>query len=93
MKDWKTTRQEIDISSERKSIVEIEKELIRTIISVREEQGLTQSELAAKCNLKQPMISRLEKDIHSPQVDSLLRVLTPLGYKLQIVRTNQAVEK
>lgn len=51
----------------------------------REEQGLSQAELTAKCNVKQPVIARMEKAVHSPQIDSLLRILTPLGYTLQIV--------
>ncbi|RDY31143.1 hypothetical protein CG710_011175 [Lachnotalea glycerini] len=37
------------------------------------------------CNVKQPVIARMESDIHSPQVYSILKVLTPLGYALQIV--------
>ena len=30
-------------------------------------------------------VIEMEKDAHSPQIDSLLRVLAPLGYTLQIV--------
>ncbi|WP_278321201.1 helix-turn-helix domain-containing protein [Lachnotalea glycerini] len=48
-------------------------------------RGLTRSQLAEMCNVKQPVIARMESDIHSPQVDSILKVLTPLGYALQIV--------
>ena len=55
------------------------------MVAIREEQGLSQAELAKKCNVKQPTIARMEKDAHSPQIDSLLRVLAPLGYTLQIV--------
>lgn len=53
--------------------------------AICEEQGLSQAELAKKCNVKQPTIARMEKNAHSPQIDSLLRVLAPLGYTLQIV--------
>ena len=63
----------------------MEKELIRSMVAIREEQGLSQAELARKCNVKQPTIARMEKNAHSPQIDSLLRVLAPLGYTLQIV--------
>lgn len=63
----------------------IEKELIETIVRIREEKELTQSELAKICGVKQPVIARLEKAVHSPQLDSLLRVLAPMGYSLQIV--------
>ena len=55
------------------------------MVTIREKQGLSQSELAGKCNVKQPVIARMEKAVHSPQIDSLLKVLVPLGYKLAIV--------
>lgn len=66
-------------------IVELEKDLIRTMVQIREEKGLTQSQLAEICNVKQPVIARMESSVHSPQIDSLLKILAPLGYTLQIV--------
>lgn len=50
-----------------------------------EQQGLTQAKMAELCKMKQPMIARMEKAVHSPRLDSLLKVLVPLGYTLQIV--------
>ncbi len=85
MSTWKELRNELNISKEDENIIELEKELIRAMVNIREEKGWTQLELAEKCNVKQPVISRLEKDIHSPRVDSLLRVLTAMGYTLKIV--------
>ena len=71
--------------------IEFEKDLIRTLVLIREEQGLTQAELARKCNMKQPVIARLETATHSPQIDSLLKVLVPLGYTLKIAPINGSV--
>ncbi len=85
MRNWKKIREELNISPEEETIIEFEKDLLRTMVSIREEQGLSQAELAVKCNVKQPVIARMEKGVHSPQIDSLLKVLIPLGYKLQIV--------
>ena len=85
MNEWLEFRKELEITPEEENVIELEKELIRTMVSIREEQGLSQAELAARCNVKQPVIARMEKAVHSPEIDSLLRVLTPLGYKLQIV--------
>jgi transcriptional regulator with XRE-family HTH domain len=82
---WEDVREELNITSEEECIIELEKELIRTLVDIREKQGLSQAELALKCNVKQPSIARMEKAIHSPQIDSLLRVLVPLGYTLKIV--------
>ena len=85
MSTWKEFRKELNITEEEEKVIEMEKELIRSMVAIREEQGLSQAELAKKCNVKQPTIARMEKDAHSPQIDSLLRVLAPLGYTLQIV--------
>lgn len=85
MSTWKEVRNGLNITEEEELIINLEKELIKTMVAIREEQGLSQKELAERCNVKQPMIARMEKDVHSPQVDSLLRVLAPLGYTLQIV--------
>lgn len=35
--------------------------------------------------MKQSMIARLEKMAHSPRIDTLLDILTQLGYTLKIV--------
>lgn len=84
-KTWKEVKSELHISEEEQSLIELEKELIRTMIKIREERGLTQAELAELCKVKQPAIARLETGGHSPRIDSLLKVLGPLGYTLQIV--------
>ena len=85
MTTWKALRKELNITPEDEAIIELEKDLIRSMVKIREEQGLSQKELAEKCNVKQPAIARMEKSAHSPQVDSLLKVLVSMGYTLQIV--------
>ena len=85
MTTWKTLRQELNLTSEDERLIALEKELIKTIVDIRESTGLTQAQLADICGVAQPMIARLENAKHSPQLDSLLRVLVPLGYTLQIV--------
>lgn len=85
MPTWKDLKKELILSPEDRNAVELEKDLMRTIAHIREEKGLTQSQLAEICNVKQPVIARMESSVHSPQIDSLLKILTPLGYTLQIV--------
>ncbi|MGN0430860.1 MAG: helix-turn-helix domain-containing protein [Lachnospiraceae bacterium] len=84
-KEWKELREELNISIEEESLIKLERDLIKTMIKIREEKGVTQAELAEICKVKQPVIARLESGTHSPRVDSLLKVLVPLGYTLQIV--------
>ena len=85
MKNWKDVRKELDLSEEDEKIIAMEKALIDTMVTIREEQGLSQTALSEKCNIKQPAIARMEKNVHSPQLNSLLKVLAPLGYTLEIV--------
>lgn len=82
---WKELRSELNISNESENIINLEKEIIRAMINIREEKGLTQAELAELCDVKQPVIARMESSVHSPQVNSLLKILTQLGYTLEIV--------
>lgn len=85
MTTWKELKNDLSIDKENQNAIELEKDLIRTMVAIREEKGLTQSQLAEMCNVKQPVIARMEAFVHSPQIDSLLKILTPLGYTLQIV--------
>lgn len=85
MSTWEMLRQEFEISEEEEQIIELEKNLIRALVEIREEKGYTQKQLAEVCGVKQPFISRMEKATHSPQIDSILRILVPLGYTLKIV--------
>lgn len=85
MTTWKDLKNDLVINQEDLNAIELEKNLIRTMVQIREEKGLTQSQLAEICNVKQPVIARMESSVHSPQINSLLRILAPLGYTLQIV--------
>ncbi len=85
MTTWKELKNDLSIDKENQNAIALEKDLIRTMVAIREEKGLTQSQLAEMCNVKQPVIARIESSVHSPQIDSLLKILTPLGYTLQIV--------
>lgn len=54
------------------------------IIKLREEQGISQKELAQKIGTKQSAISRLENDDYNPSVELLDKVAHALGKKLDI---------
>ena len=80
------------ISEERRREIELEVEVIGKLVEAREEKGITQEKLAEMSGLKQSAIARLEKMSTKPQIDTLIKVLTPLGYKLTIVPSDQAQE-
>ena len=59
--------------------------LIGEIIKARQEQGMSQKRLEELSGVKQPVIARKEKGSTSPQLDTVLKVLAPLGKTLAIV--------
>jgi len=83
MRTWKDVRQEIYTAEEiRESNLRVA--IIGELIKARNEQGLSQRELEQLSGVKQPIISRMEAGETSPQLDTVLRVLAPLGKTLYV---------
>ena len=59
--------------------------LIGELIKARQEKGISQKRLEELSGVKQPIIARMEKGSTSPQIDTILKVLAPLGKTLAIV--------
>ena len=76
------------VSVAERNRIEFEADLIGKLIETREEKGLSQRGLAELISMKQPQIARLESMKSSPQLDTLFKVLTPLGYTLSITPMN-----
>ena len=87
--NWKTFRETLDLSPEEEEMVNLEKSLINAVIEAREKSGLTQKQLSDLCGVKQPVIARLESAAHSPQINSIIKILKPLGYTLAVVKEQQ----
>ena len=60
--------------------------LIGELIKARQEKGISQKKLEELSGVKQPIIARMEKGSTSPQIDTILKVLAPLGKTLAIVQ-------
>ena len=54
------------------------------LIKARQENGITQKELEELSGVKQPIISRMETGTTSPQIETVLKVLAPLGKTLVV---------
>ncbi len=77
------------IDPTQKAKVDFEVELIGKLIEVRETKGLSQKELADLAGLKQPAIARIESMKTTPQIDTLFKILQPLGYTLAVVPADE----
>lgn len=80
---------ETKVSKAEKAQIEFKAALIGKLIEAREAKGLSQRELAELCGVKQPAIARLESMKTTPQIDTLFKVLSPLGYTISIVPTKE----
>ena len=65
--------------------INLEVSLIGRLIEAREKKGITQQKLADMSGMKQSAIARIEKLSATPKIDTMIRLLKPLGYKLDIV--------
>jgi len=73
------------VSPAERERINFEATLIGKMVEAREEKGLSQRDLAKISGVKQPAIARLETLKATPQIDTLFKVLYPLGYTMEIV--------
>lgn len=59
--------------------------LIGELIKARQEKGISQKKLEEMSGVKQPIIARMEKGYTNPQIDTVLKILAPLGKTLAVV--------
>ena len=78
-----------NISPAERAKIEFEVELIGKLIAAREAKGLTQQQLAEAAGIKQSAVARMETLKATPQIDTLFKVLTPMGFKLTIVPVDE----
>ena len=55
------------------------------LAQLRNEHKITQKQLEELSGIKQPMIARIENGETTPRVDTLIKLLLPLGYTLKVV--------
>lgn len=84
MREWQDVRNEIYTEEEiRESDLRVS--IMEELIKARNEQGISQRELEQLSGVKQPIISRMESGMTSPQLNTILKVLAPLGKTLVVV--------
>ena len=89
MRTWKEVRPELYTAEEiRESDLRVA--IIGELIKARQEKQISQRKLEELSGVKQPIISRMESGETSPQLDTVLRVLAPLGMTLAVVPLESA---
>ena len=59
--------------------------LIGELIKARNEKGISQKKLEELSGVKQPIIARMEKGHTNAQIETILKILAPLGKTLAVV--------
>jgi ribosome-binding protein aMBF1 (putative translation factor) len=75
---------ETRVSQAEREQINFQVALIGKMIEAREQKGMSQRQLAELSGVKQPAIARLESMKATPQIDTLFKILAPLGYTLSI---------
>ena len=65
--------------------------IMTELINARNKKGLSQRDLEELSGVKQPIISRMEAGVTSPQLDTVLKVLAPLGKTLYVGDINMQI--
>lgn len=81
--EWQQVREEV-LTAEEIAESNLRVALVGEIIKAREEKGISQKKLEELSGVKQPVIARMEKGRTSPQLDTILKILAPLGKTLYI---------
>ena len=65
--------------------MEVLAEIVSVIIERRNELGISQRELAEICGLPQSSVARIEACTVRPKVETLIKIMKPLGLTLSAV--------
>ena len=61
---------------------DLEYEFIKSIVTYRKQQNITQEQIAKKSGLTQQMVSKIEKFCSSPSICTFIRYLNAMDLKL-----------
>ena len=80
---WAELRKEI-YTPEEIAASDLRVSMMLELVNARQERGISQKKLEELSGVRQPIIARMEKGHTSPQLDTVLKVLAPLGKTLYI---------
>jgi ribosome-binding protein aMBF1 (putative translation factor) len=90
---WNDIEKSLNFTPEEESAIQLEVDLIQATINAREKSNLSQRDLSKICGLKQPVIARIESRARSPKVETLLKMLLPMGYTLKVMPIDRHITK
>ena len=87
--EYKDYVKSIDPES-KKDMEEVEElaSIVGAVIKQRNQLGITQRELAALCGIPQSSVARIESFKTTPNLDTLIKIMQPLGLKLTVAQSD-----
>lgn len=82
--EWEQVRKEI-FSPEEIAASDLRVSIIVELIKARQELGISQYKLGELSGIKQSSIARLERGSINPKLETLQKLLAPLGKRLAVV--------
>lgn len=74
---------------EEQQLIDLEYNLISDFIKLRNELGLTQKEMGEASNTIREIIAVIETRKKHPQINTLIKILEPIGYTLSITKIQE----
>ena len=90
--NWQDARKQL-FTPEEIAASDLRVAIIGEIIRARHEHGISQKRLEELSGVKQPIIARMEKGLTNPQLDTVLKLLVPLGKTLVITDLESGFEQ
>ena len=76
-----------EYSKEREErLKKLEQEFVDSLIKLRKDRHLTQQTMADNGSVIRETVARIENSITSPQINTLLKIVEPLGYTIKLTK-------
>ncbi|QNU67446.1 helix-turn-helix transcriptional regulator [Ruminiclostridium herbifermentans] len=69
-----------------------EYEIVKQLVKMRNDMGLSQSDVAKKSGLTQQMVSRIETIDNSPTLKNFIKYVDSVGLEIKIVKKTEEME-
>lgn len=89
--NWEDYRKELYTDEEIEQ-QNAEAEFICMLAELRSSKKISQKQLEELSGIKQPMIARIENGDSIPRIDTLIRLLKPMGLTLKIVPIEENIK-
>lgn len=72
---------------------ELEKDVIRQLVEARKSKKLSQRVVGERAGIIRETVAKIENNLNSPQINTLIKLLEPIGYTLGVVPLEKKEEE